>query len=441
MELTFELLVLSGILVLGLILRYIPHLKFSFPSTPDTFFTLYKFVDPEYEKEKHTYPNFLHQFFRFFLRSPEKLSDQTLNRVTPLFDLFTSLVLNLFFRLAFGIEIALVATFIFTITPFVVKQGITLSSRPLGLFLFTSSLLLLTLPFPFNWLAVVSISLTLLTHKLSTQTLFVICLVFSVFDWQAALIYAAGFGFAILISKGHYLKILRSHITAVIKYMRGEHFPNQRFLGVVLVPTIVGFMVNVILRYLPLLIPFPIIIFGIVVSPTIIIAPYFENLLLIWGIICILLLIFWIAGEAYKHMYLAGAPFAMFSVLLLQNSPFFLYLLILLIIGSLSLSLYFTLRYQHLPHNLIIILRELKKAEGSVYFVIPDGYLRAGEYFSRKKGTKVVFATTTPEELVGRIKQEAITHIIMDVEHLEYTRKYHQVFQSDDWFLFTTNSK
>ncbi len=441
MEIVQELFFLVCIFALGLVLRYIPHLKFDFPSTPDTFFTLQKLKDPEYEKDILTYPNFLHQFFRFFLRSTERISYRKLNMLTPLFDFFTGLVLYIFLRWAFGIEIALFSSLLFMITPFVVKQGITLSSRPFGLFFFTSSLLLLTLPVPLNWFATIPIALTLLTHRLSTQTLFVICLVFSIVDWQAGLIFVIGFGLAVLISKGHYLRILRSHIRAIIKYMRGEHYPNRRLIGIALVPTIAGFLINAIFRFMQLFIPFPLIIFGMLITPTMSINLYFENLLLVWGIVCTLLLICWIAGEAYKHTYFAGIPFAVFSVLLLQNSSIFWYLLLLLIIGCLSLSFYFIFGFQHLPKDLISVLLELKNVKDPAYFVIPRGYLRAGEYFSDKKGIEFDFIAKEATELVERISQEAITHIILNSEHLAYASKYRQLYKSGKWFLFSTNSK
>ena len=441
MEPAQELIFLVGILALGLVLRYIPYLKYDFPSTPDTFFTLRKLRDPEYEKELHTYPNFLHQFLRFFLRSSDRISDRTANMLTPLFDFVTSIVIFVFLRGAFGSEIALLSTLLFVITPFVVKQGITLSSRPLGLFLFTTSLLFLTLPFPLNWLATITIALTLLTHKLSTQTLFLICLAFSLIDWQVGLIFAAGFGLAILLSKGHYLRILRSHITAVIKYARGEHYPNRRLLGMLLVPTIAGFLISITLRFLQQFIPFPISVIGILIFPTMIISFYFESLVLFWGMICLLLLIFWIAGEAYKHTYLAGLPFAVFSVLLLQNNLMFWYLLIILIAGCLGLSLYFVLRFQHLAKDFTLVLQELKKTADPVLFVVPRGYLRAAEYLSAKNGIVFDFTMRDADEFTEWIAKEKITHIIIDSEHEKFANKYHLKFHSGNWNLYLPKLK
>jgi hypothetical protein len=441
MEVAVELIFLVFIIVLGLVLRYIPHMKYYFPSTPDTFFTLQKFIDPEYEKEIVTYPEFLHQIFRFFLKFTDRFPDRVLNRLTPLFDFFTSLVLYIFLRWTFGIEIALISTLLFMITPFAVRNSITLSSRPFGLFLFTCSLLFLILPLPYNWFAIFPVALTFLTHRLSTQTLFVIFLGFSFVDWQVALIFVFGFSLAILISRGHYLRILRNHITTVIKYIRGKHYPNRRFLGIILVPTILGFVINVILRYIQLFISFPIIIYNIVITPTTIINPYFEILLLIWGLVCIVLLLFWFAGEAYKHTYLACIPFAVFSVLLFQNSPAFSYLILLLISGCLILSLYFSIRFQHLPKDLILVLQKMKTLPEPVYFVINYGYLRAAEYFSGKKGIQLDITSRSPTEFVNHISQELITHAIVNKDCLKYAIKFTELFQSGSWLLFSTNSR
>ena len=48
MEISEEIILLVTILVVGLIIRLIPHIKYYFPATQDSFFFLNKFKNPDY---------------------------------------------------------------------------------------------------------------------------------------------------------------------------------------------------------------------------------------------------------------------------------------------------------------------------------------------------------------------------------------------------------
>jgi len=289
MEILIEVIILLLSLGVGSLLRYIPHLRYRYPSTPDAFFFMNKFKDPDYESEEVDYPKFLYQLFRFFLRSKQEIPDRIINKITPLFDLATAVLLYLFLRPVFGVETALVTTLLFLVTPFTVKHGVSLSGRPFGLLLFTTSLLCLTLPVPLNWIAVFPMALVMLSHRLSTQTLFSFCLVFTLFDWQVGAILLTAFLTALILSKGEYKRILANHIAAIRKYMREGHYPNQRLMGFLLAPTVVGFFIYVGLLWLQNLLEFPIELGPFLILRIIVIEPYTELLFFVCSTVCLLI--------------------------------------------------------------------------------------------------------------------------------------------------------
>ncbi|MHA2378827.1 MAG: hypothetical protein ACXADS_06105 [Candidatus Thorarchaeota archaeon] len=435
MDLFTEIVLLTLTLGMGLILRYIPHRRYYFPSTPDTFFFLNRFKDPEYKADEVIYPPLFQQMFRFLLKNSKTIPDMKLNRIAPLFDTFTAMVLFVFLRGTFGVELALLATFIFFTTPFVVKQGICLSSRSFGFLLFNTSLLCLILPIPLNWIAALPIALTLLSHRLATQTLFFVCVAFTFFDWQAGAILLTGAGLAVLLSKGEYVHVLRNHLSTVMRYLRVSHNPNQRLIGLMLVPSVVGFTIYCGILLLQSLIVFPFSIGGIVVNEVAFLVPYFETLLLTWGAVCLLLLVFWIAGQSYLHTYLAATPFAIFSARILENGPIFFYIVVMLIFASILLSLYFSLHFEHLSEDFVAILRHLNQIAGPVKFLAPAGLVRAAEYFSDKQGAPIYFQVVPKDSITDLINQEDPTHAIVGHAHVDWFSNWKEVLHLGDWYL------
>ncbi|MFW9957318.1 MAG: hypothetical protein ACFFCT_04540 [Candidatus Odinarchaeota archaeon] len=435
MDILTEVIELILILGIGSLLRYIPHLRYKYPSTPDAYFFMNKFKNPDYESEQVDYPKLLYQLFGFFLQNKQEIPDRTINKITPLFDLTTAVLLYVFLKPTFNVELALVTTLLFLVTPFTVKHGVSLSGRPFGLLLFTASLLCLTLPVPFNWIAVFPMAFVMLSHRLSTQTLFGFCLVFTLFDWQVGLILLTAFTIALLLSKGEYMRILRNHIAAVRKYIKKGHYPNQRLMGLLLTPTIAGFVVYTVILLLQNLVEFPIEIGSFMVYQVTVIEPYTELLFIVWSVVCIFLLLFWIAGESFRHLYLAAVPFAFFSVRILQNGAIFFFLIIFLILGSFGLSLYFSLRYEHLDTEFVSMLQYLKEIPEPVRFIVPYRLLRAAEYFSDKKGVALYFPELSDEALSKRLADEGSTHAIINTQNRERFKSWKELDHEGNWFL------
>ncbi len=119
-----------------------------------------------------------------------------------------------------NLVISLMAMGIYAVTPILVWEFTTLNSRSLGSLFFSAcvvSLLAFSAGVGVYFLipAILFGATVLLTHKMATQTLFFLLAFFSI--WEGSLLYLAFLGLvvglAVLVSKGFYLKILKSHYT------------------------------------------------------------------------------------------------------------------------------------------------------------------------------------------------------------------------------------
>ncbi|MFX1476089.1 MAG: hypothetical protein ACFFCO_11520 [Promethearchaeota archaeon] len=430
-----EILLLLSVFIIGLVIRYLPHIRYYLPGTSDMFYHFSKICNPAHGEEKMVYPPLFHWIFRIFRRSDGSLPERGLTRLMPMFDIGTALILYLFLRGTFTVESALIAALLFLVTPAVVIQGITFSPRPLGLLFFVSSLLCLTLPFPFNYLTILPIALTLLTHRLATQTLFFIFLGLTFTNWPFGVLFIGGVGLALLLSRGQYYAVLRSHLVFIKRYITGTRVPNRRLLGIILTPTLVSLICYIVLQLLSYFVPFPLSFCGLLIWQLPILLPNIVILFLVWSITCLLLLIFWFAGESYRYTYYAGAPFAFFCAFLLQSSTFFLFLSIILLGVGVALSAYFSFRTQHLDRDVVALLRFVGKIKKRTYLLVPYSLLRAARYFSKKESTFMKLLETTSEQASSRIKEEKITHVIVGSTHLGWFPDLERIKQIGDWYL------
>lgn len=435
MDFITEVLTLALVLFVGLAIRYIPHILHYFPGSSDMYFHFSKIRNPSHGEEELFYPSLFHWMFRVTRKPDGAIPERVLCFLMPIFDIFTATIIYLIIRGVFVAEFSLLVVLVFLVTPTVVIQGITFSPRPMGLLFLVSALLFMTFPFPLKLVAIVPIALTLLTHRLATQTLFFISLGASFIDWQMGIVFLGGAVFAILLSKGQYLKILQSHLSFIGRYVKTGGLPNRRIYGVILAPTIIGFLLYIIIHLLSVVLSFPLTLFGVTISTLLTIQPYFENLFLMWGVVGTFLLVFWPIGESYRYTYYASMPFAFFSAFILQSSQIFSLLLAAILLGCAALSIIFSVRFQHLDRDIVSLLRELKTIDECTYFLVPYHLLRAARYFSQKDGTYVAFAETTREQVSLRIKKKKVTHIVVDESHLDWFPNVILIKQNGNWFL------
>lgn len=168
----------------------------------------------------------LSKFNRKFLERYEWLFSPALNILTSL------LVFGFTLFLTKNFWGSVIAQSIFILTPIIALEASQLSTRPIGMLLF-SLVYLAVIYFSVyhNWVIfLVSVGLLtvlLLTHKMPVQALFFLLIFFSVLDktfWYAA-IFLCGVALAVILSKGYYLKIFKGHI-AILNFWR-VHIKNR----------------------------------------------------------------------------------------------------------------------------------------------------------------------------------------------------------------------
>lgn len=434
MDLLIEIFCLCSILLVGLFLRAIPHIRSYFPGTPDTFFFLNKLKNPDYKSEEVVYPKLFIQFLNAIVRNGEHTNGRNLNRFSVLLDLLTASIVYLFIRSQYLVEIALLAALLFLISPYVVRQGTTLSARTFGIFLASVSVLTTSLPFPLNWLAFVPIGMTLLSHRLSTQALIAIFVGLSMINLQNALILATGFVFAILVSKGEYVTILRAHGATITKHYRSRGYPNERLTWSILTPAFLGYLIFlgifIIQRFSIILIG------GFTIPPLFSVNAEFEMMMIIWASACAILFIFWLAGESYKHLSVAAVPFAFLTSLLANTDMIFLLLAVFVIFLSLLESFYFQLRFQHINEDqghLLKIAASIK-VDGSMFAPAPIN--RAASFLSSHRVTPTYLHEWDQEDFSRRVREGNVSLAFVMEHEKDWFSEWTEIDHSGSWLLF-----
>jgi hypothetical protein len=436
MELVVELFYLVSILLFGLILRAIPHIRYYYPGMPDTFFFLNKIKDPNYLSDEVLYPKLFDQTIRFFVRAGKFVDGRNTNRFSIVLDAITASIIYLFVRSQYITEIALLTILLFLTTPSVVKQGSTLSARSFGLLLVSTALLCVTLPFPWNWIAIVPIAMTLLAHRLSAQTLFVIFVGLSILKIQLFLIFITGFLLAILVSRGEYVKILRAHITTIVGHIYGNRYPNERLIGIVKTPTFIGYFIYLFLFIIQSYTSIVISIGPFTLPELIQVNPLFESSMIIWASACFVLLIIWVAGESYKHLSIAAAPFAFLTSLLTLAHQIFLVLAIILILGSLIQCVYFQLRFDNIDKNLIELLKHPSLIDNQSTMFTPKKVYRAVSFFTDCKVVPVILNLYTQENFDNRFQEYNPTLAVGEKKYGYWYSDWEEIESSGDWVLY-----
>ncbi|MFW9848214.1 MAG: hypothetical protein ACFFF4_03695 [Candidatus Thorarchaeota archaeon] len=437
MELVTEIILISVVLLLAALLRIIPHIRFPFPATPDTFFLLNKLKNIDYREAEIRYPRFFTQLTLVAV-SKEKLGDgRRLNEIAIMMDLFTATIIFVFIRSYIGSEIAILTTLFFVTTPMVTKQGTTYAVRPFGLFLVSTSLLILLLPFPWNWLAAIPMAFILLSHRLSTQTTFIISLGLFVIDYQIPVIFAVGFILAVILSKGDYLEVLKAHLNSIWHYWKHGHYPNRRMLGMITMPTSFGYLAYIVLKLIQMASsdPVSVLSYRLPTLPTI--DSYTETLMMIWGLICLGLLIFWVAGESYKHLPLAAVPFGMMTSLLTNTDILFTIVSYAILTTNIIGCLYFQISFEHVNEDFIEIVKTKKGLSRETLVLTPPNYDRALEFFTDYQSIIVYFDVWTREEFEDRALSRNPTLAVVKSGQVDWFVDWKRETEIGDWVLLS----
>jgi hypothetical protein len=228
-SLSLTIVVGSAVLVVAFVLRILPHLLAPLGIGVDHWY--WKAYIEKYRKERK-FPPDLPQYllesdqwyppvFPLMLAFlPRALFDKFSHVLAILIDLFRIVCLMaIVYSLTGGNAIAVGASGgVYALTPLLVSYNVQLNPRGMGAImldlLFFAAILIFFFRGPlWLWLVLIpSCGLLLLTHKMTTQLFWFLCLVGSVFlDWRLILLIPLSAIVAMTISKGFYRKVLAHH--------------------------------------------------------------------------------------------------------------------------------------------------------------------------------------------------------------------------------------
>lgn len=159
---------------------------------------------------------------------PSVLFDRFSHLLAIVIDLFrVASVMAIVHSLTGGDAVAVgVAGAVYAVTPLLVSYNVQLNPRGLAALMLDLALYSATLIFFFNgpawlWLVLVpTCGLILLTHKMTTQLFWFLCLAGAVLDWKVALLIPLSIVVALAMSKGFYWKVLLAHWDIVAFWYR-----------------------------------------------------------------------------------------------------------------------------------------------------------------------------------------------------------------------------
>jgi hypothetical protein len=255
--------------------------------------------------------------------------------IAPFFDALLNIsVFFIAFQLTNNIQIALVAQLIYTLTPVVVIENSSLVPRSIGYLMFSLAfyflLLYSNLSSNIMYLLIgLNFSvLTILTHRFATQSLLFISIFFAVIEKSPIYIFSfiASIIIAIIVSKGYYLRVLKTHITNIIFWSKNS---SNRFAHQVyghLPPTKNPDLVGIIYKLLSGLAPITLLISNVwILSAFLLFFPDIPKTLIlekmaIWAIffyilsILVLMIKFLIPiGEGYRYIEMTQVPTAILA--------------------------------------------------------------------------------------------------------------------------------
>lgn len=256
--------------------------------------------------------------------------------ISPIFDALTNLLI--FFialQLTSHLEIALVAQLLYSLTPITALENSMLYARSFGYLLFTASFYTMLLysnlinPSPLLFLSAIAlVVVTLLGHRFATQSLIFISIFFSLIERNLTYftILAIGLILAIVISRGYYLQVLKSHLSNIYFWMKNyeNRFSHQVYgrLPTTKNPDLVGTIYNLLSKFAPFTLLFSalwiasgiiIFIFNIPLSPLLYKMALWVLFFYVFAILVMMIKCLIPIGEGYRYIEMITAPASILS--------------------------------------------------------------------------------------------------------------------------------
>lgn len=159
-------------------------------------------------------------FIWILSKFPFKIVEKYEFLFSPFFDFIHLIIIfGLVYVLTSNLLLALLTQTLYILTPIIILENSSATPRSLGYTLFTLAMVSMIFynqsanPL-FLILAIISGSLIFLTHRFTTQGFLFFAIIFGVIERSLIfpLVFLSSFLFAVLISKGFYLKVLRGHL-------------------------------------------------------------------------------------------------------------------------------------------------------------------------------------------------------------------------------------
>jgi len=342
-----------------------------------------EYIDQFVKPEKYDYPPGFHLFVSLF----EEKKYQKLQFLSPVVDILTSIAIFGFCNTTFNFEVAIISTSLYLVTPFMLDNAYSFNPRSFANLFFVIAIFSSINSVIFNSLvwfsaAIIFSVLVLLLHRLTTQCLFFILVLFvpGMNSFIPGMILILSILSAIILTKGFYLKVLRGHFAFIEEFGRKILEKKNIDEQPSLFPDPKQYLFNMpVLLTLPLLVYYPLVFQG----------PLMFSLL-IWALGLTVLSIIWVFGEGIRHMICSVPAFSILAALIVVAYQLYSIFFILVFVSGLF-GLYKIFRMEKHPSISGIVSKDMlsafefirtNKKKREILFCLPLDYTYNAAYFS-----------------------------------------------------------
>ena len=376
--------------------------------------------------DEYTHPPLLHILLSLF---NERFRAKALFLIGLVSDYVLSLVVY-FVALQFvPVPFALTAALIYCITPASFLSSVSESARPLGSLWYGLTILLLSTQNLF-WMicAIVTTALTLMSHKMATQTLLFTCLLISPILFTVNPLFPLplilGLSLALLATRGSYLDILRDHIGIIRFHMKYGSWNRRRKLP--------GSPVQLVKMqpyfFLPLL--------GLLLNPEAFLSG--SIFMLAWYASVLIVFFAWVWGDADRYLSYSAMPVAFLSAIALSIGTNLVFLVPPIIVSSALIYRNSQVFYkrENLPD-----FSKIETTEESVTLVVPSSltYISALNMKGRilcggSNATGLRFELETFPKLMSTnpdrfLAEYPVSHLLLGPKHHDFVKPIEANFE------------
>ena len=421
----FQISILSGTLIIGLILQLYPFLKYHYPGGNDLFYHLKRISNPQNDLGVEAYPYLFHYIYGALYRKMKRFSDYTILKISPVINLIPALFFIILSEYLYGDVITAYVFPLVFLSPILIYQSHTFSPRILSIWFYVFAVLLNFLSFPYCYLSAVFVALIALSHRMSMQVEFFTSIVLGIFYPIVAINFLIGFILAVIFSKGYYLTILRKHLSFISNYIHGTHFPNHELKGLIIAPTtfVALFCVLVIFAN----------IFGVSIIPLLLSVQ--VQFFLIWSLVPISLVFFWRIGDSFRHSAYAVVPSTFLLVYLMPVHIFFYWTYWGILIFSIILSIRYSIRVEHLDSEVENLLNYLSELNKNAILCTDRKIRRKSNYFLDSWVVPYDFKKFNVDDFQNCIQKNKIEYVLIPHKLSVDLKGFKVVKESKRWVL------